>query len=139
MTAPVKAQTSFALMFAVLLAATPALGQPAPCLGYHGRGGACSAEPGGGLNGGPKGGMSPGPGGGLSTGPGGGLYAGPGGGMYTGPGGGLNRGPGGGLYAGPGGPLSKGPPGGKDAYKGPWSPCITGVLGWAWTSAHCPR
>jgi len=142
----VTANTCATAIFAALLTAaiaagaTPALGQAAPCRGFHGPGGACYAGPGGGLNGGPKGGMNAGPGGGLYTGPGGGLYAGPGGGMYPGPGGGLSRGPGGGLYAGPGGGIStQGPARGKGGYQGPWSPCITGVLGWAWTSAHCPR
>jgi len=74
-----------------------------------------------------------GPGGGLYAGPGGGLYAGPGGGMYAGPGGGLYAGPGGGLYSGPGGGIYAGPPS-DDGYKGPWSPCITGVKGEAWTA-----
>jgi hypothetical protein len=101
----------------------------APCRGYAGPGGACYAGPGGGLY--------AGPGGGLYAGPGGGLYAGPGGGMYSGPGGGLYAGPGGGLYAGPGGGIYPGPPS-EDGYKGPWSPCITGVLGKRWMKEHCP-
>ena len=109
----------------------------APCRGYAGEGGACYAGPGGGLYGGPGGGRNSGPGGGLSPRPGGGLYPGPGGGMYPGPGGGLYPGPGGGLYPGPGGGIYPGPPE-KDGYRGPWSPCITGVLGRQWMQEHCP-
>lgn len=95
----------------------------AQCRGYAGPGGPCYS----------------GPGGGLYSGPGGGLYTGPGGGMYSGPGGGLYTGPGGGLYSGPGGGIYPGPPGGEDAYKGPWSPCITGVKGPEWTKQNCPQ
>jgi hypothetical protein len=108
----------------------------APCRGYSGPGGACNAGPGGGLYSGPGGGLYTGPDGGLYTGPGGGLYTGPGGGMYTGPGGGLYTGPGGGLYSGPGGGIYPGSPT-PDGYHGPWSPCITGVLGKRWMAAHC--
>lgn len=112
----------------------------APCHGYSGPGGACYSGPDGGLYAGPGGGRYSGPGGGLYSGPGGGLYQGPGGGMYTGPGGGLYQGPGGGLYTGPGGGSYEGPPSADDpgAYKGPWSPCITGVLGRQWNREHCP-
>ncbi len=109
----------------------------AECRGYSGSGGPCNSGPRGGLNGGPGGGRYAGPGGGLYSGPGGGLYSGPGGGMYSGPGGGLYRGPGGGLYSGPGGGIYPGPPS-EDGYKGPWGPCITGVLGKKWMSEHCP-
>ena len=114
-------------------------GDDAPCRGYSGQGGACYSGPGGGLYLGPGGGGYPGPGGGLYTGPGGGLYTGPGGGMNSGRGGGLSTGPGGGLYAGPGGGQYPGPPP-RDGrvYKGPWGPCITGILGAKWTSEHCP-
>ena len=94
----------------------------AQCRGYSGPGGACYS----------------GPGGGLYSGPGGGLYSGPGGGMYSGPGGGLYSGPGGGMYSGPGGGVYSGPPS-DDGYKGPWSPCITGVKGPEWTAQNCPR
>src|SRR5271166_3515724 len=73
-----------------------------------------------------------GPGGACYTGPGGGLYTGPGGGAYTGPGGGLYTGPGGGAYSGPPSPDD------QNAYKGPWSPCITGVKGPDWTRENCP-
>ena len=59
-------------------------------------------------------------------------------GMYAGPDGGLYAGPGGGLYAGPGGGIYEGPPS-NDGYKGPWSPCITGVKGDDWTAQNCPR
>jgi len=111
--------------------------QPAPCRGYSGPGGPCYSGPGGGLNSGPGGGRYSGPGGGLYAGPGGGLYKGPGGGMYAGPGGGLYTGPGGGMYTGPGGGLYSGPPS-DDGYKGPWGPCITGVLGSAWMVENCP-
>jgi len=113
----------------------------AQCRGYAGPGGPCYSGPGGGLYEGPGGGRYSGPGGGLYTGPGGGLYAGPGGGMYTGPGGGLYTGPGGGLYSGPVGGVYAGPPdqNNPNAYKGPWSPCITGVLGPEWNAEHCPR
>ena len=109
----------------------------AQCRGYSGPGGACYSGPGGGLYSGPGGGLYTGPGGGLYTGPGGGLYTGPGGGMYSGPGGGLYTGPGGGLYSGPGGGIYIGPPS-NDGYHGPWSPCITGVNGKAWTVQNCP-
>jgi hypothetical protein len=109
----------------------------APCRGYSGPGGACYSGPGGGLYSGPGGGLYSGPGGGLYSGPGGGLYSGPGGGMYSGPGGGLYSGPGGGLYSGPGGGIYTGPPT-DDGYKGPWGPCITGVLGKKWMTEHCP-
>jgi len=108
------------------------------CQGYTGPGGACYTGPGGGLYTGPGGGAYTGPGGGLYTGPGGGLYTGPGGGMYTGPGGGLYTGPRGGLYTGPGGGAYTGPPS-SDGYKGPWSPCITGVQGPEWTNENCPN
>jgi hypothetical protein len=113
----------------------------AECRGHAGPGGPCYAGPGGGLYAGPGGGRYSGPGGGLYSGPGGGLYAGPGGGMYTGPGGGLYTGPGGGLYSGPGGGIYSGPPDNSstDAYRGPWGPCITGVLGAEWTAQHCPH
>ncbi len=74
---------------------------------------------------GPGGGRSMGPGGGLSMGPGGGLSMGPGGGLFMGPGGGLSMGPGGGLSA--GGP-----------YRGPWTPCLTGVMGVKWNRDNCP-
>jgi hypothetical protein len=110
----------------------------AQCRGYTGPGGSCYSGPGGGLYGGPGGGLYSGPGGGLYTGPGGGLYTGPGGGMYSGPGGGLYTGPGGGLYSGPGGGIYTGPPDGEGAYRGPWSPCITGVKGPEWTKQNCP-
>jgi hypothetical protein len=109
---------------------------PSLCKGYSGPGGACYSGPGGGLYSGPGGGMYSGPGGGLYSGPGGGLYSGPGGGMYSGPGGGLYSGPGGGMYSGPGGGIYGGPPS-NDGYKGPWSPCITGVLGKEWMNNHC--
>jgi hypothetical protein len=109
----------------------------AECRGYSGSGGACYSGPGGGLYSGPGGGRYSGPGGGLYSGPGGGLYSGPGGGMYSGPGGGLYAGPGGGLYSGPGGGLYLGPPT-ENGYKGPWGPCITGVLGKHWMAEHCP-
>ena len=108
----------------------------APCRGYSGPGGACYSGPGGGLYSGPGGGMYSGPGGGLYSGPGGGLYSGPGGGMYSGPGGGLYTGPGGGAYTGPGGGAYSGPPS-SNGYKGPWSPCITGILGKKWMSQNC--
>jgi hypothetical protein len=108
------------------------------CRGYSGPGGACYSGPGGGLYSGPGGGRYSGPGGGLYDGPGGGLYSGPGGGMYSGPGGGLYTGPGGGLYSGPGGGIYSGPPT-DDGYKGPWGPCITGVLGKKWMKEHCPN
>jgi hypothetical protein len=58
--------------------------------------------------------------------------------MYAGPGGGLYTGPGGGLYAGPGGGIYRGPPS-ADGYKGPWSPCITGVKGAEWSLQNCPQ
>jgi hypothetical protein len=108
----------------------------AECHGYTGVGGACYSGPGGGLAAGPGGGAYTGPGGGLFSGPGGGLYAGPGGGMYAGPGGGLYTGPGGGAYTGPGGGAYAGPPT-PDGYKGPWSPCITGVKDPEWTKKNC--
>ena len=77
---------------------------------------------------------SAGPGGGRSYGPGGGLSYGPGGGLSYGPGGGLSYGPGGGLSYGPGGGLSM-----DNSYKGPWSPCLTGVLGVEWNRQNnCP-
>ena len=94
---------------------------------------ACSAGPGGGRSIGPGGGLSIGPGGGLSIGPGGGLSIGPGGGMSIGPGGGLSIGPGGGMSIGPGGGLSP-----DGSYKGPWTPCLTGVMGVQWTRENCP-
>jgi hypothetical protein len=102
----------------------------AQCCGYPGPGGACYPGPGGGLYSGPGGGKYTGPGDGWYTGPDGGLYTGPGGGMYPGPGGGLYPGPGGGLYPGPSGGIYPGPsdPNDRNAYHGPWSPCITGVL-----------
>lgn len=109
-----------------------------PCRGYSGPGGACYSGPGGGLYSGPGGGRYSGPSGGLYSGPGGGLYVGPGGGMYSGPDGGLYTGPGGGLYSGPGGGIYAGPPS-DDGYKGPWGPCITGVLGTAWKRQNCPN
>lgn len=118
--------------------ATPTDGSDiAKCRGYSGPGGACNSGPGGGLYGGPGGGNYAGPGGGLYAGPGGGMYAGPGGGMYAGPGGGLYAGPGGGIYAGPGGGIYPGPPT-ANGYKGPWGPCITGVLGKKWMEQNCP-
>jgi len=95
--------------------------QWAPCLGSTRPGGPCSADSGGGLY--------AGPGGGLYEGPGGGLYEGPGGGLYQGPGGGAYNGPGGGLYLGPAS---------EDGYKGPWSPCFTGVFGAEWRHENCP-
>ena len=103
----------------------------APCLTAL----ACSSGPGGGRSYGPGGGLSYGPGGGLSYGPGGGLSYGPGGGLSYGPGGGLSYGPSGGLSYGPGGGLSS-----DNSYRGPWSPCLTGVLGKKWNSENgCPR
>jgi len=105
----------------------------AECLGSISSGGPCSIGPGGGLSAGPGGGLSIGPGGGLSIGPGGGLSIGPGGGMSIGPGGGLSIGPGGGMSVGPGGGLSLAP-----GYKGPHTPCLTGVLGQEWRDRHCP-
>lgn len=111
----------------------------APCRGNGGPGGPCYGGPGGGLYGGPGGGLYSGPGGGLYGGPGGGLYGGPGGGMYGGPGGGTYGGPGGGLYGGPGGGIYGGPPlSDGTGYRGPWGPCITGVLGRQWMQEHCP-
>lgn len=65
-------------------------------------------------------------------------YSGPGGACYSGPGGGLYAGPGDGLYSGPGGGIYNGPPT-DDGYKGPWGPCITGVLGKKWMTQHCPE
>ena len=94
---------------------------------------ACSAGQGGGRSYGPGGGLSYGPGGGLSYGPGGGLSYGPGGGLSYGPQGGLSYGPGGGLSYGPGGGLSM-----DNSYRGPWSPCLTGVLGRDWNRSNCP-
>lgn len=94
---------------------------------------ACSIGPGGGRSIGPGGGLSIGPGGGLSVGPGGGLSVGPGGGMSVGPGGGLSVGPGGGMSVGPGGGLSS-----DGKYRGPWTPCLTGVLGRKWNQENCP-
>ncbi len=73
------------------------------------------------------------------SGPGGACYSGPGGGLSSGPGGGLYAGPGGGMYSGPGGGIYTGPPGGEGAYKGPWSPCITGVKGPEWRRENCPK
>lgn len=97
--------------------------QFAPCLTAL----ACSTGPGGGRSYGPGGGLSYGPGGGLSYGPGGGLSYGPGGGLSYGPGGGLSYGPGGGLSM-------------DNSYKGPWSPCLTGVLGRKWNRDNgCPN
>jgi hypothetical protein len=63
------------------------------------------------------------------SGPGGACYSGPGGGLYTGPGGEAYTGPGGGAYTGPSS---------SDGYKGPLSPCITGVLGQQWMRNNCP-
>jgi hypothetical protein len=140
-----KPRTDLILLFALsastaVLAQTPVLDPSnpdyAPCQGYSGPGGACYSGPRGGLYSGPGGGLNTGPGGGLYTGPGGGLYTGPGGGMYSGPGGGLYAGPGGGLYSGPGGGKYSGPPT-EDGYHGPWSPCITGVLGKRWMAENC--
>jgi len=108
----------------------------AECHGYAGVGGACYTGPGGGLSDAPGGGASAAPGGGLFAGPGGGLYTGPGGGMYRGAGGGLFTGPGGGAYTGPGGGAYAGGPT-PDGYKGPWSPCVTGVKDADWTKANC--
>ena len=65
-------------------------------------------------------------------------YSGPGGACYSGPDGGLYSGPGGGLYSGPGGGIYTGPPS-NNGYKGPWSPCITGVLGKKWMTQNCPN
>ena len=96
--------------------------QYAPCLTSL----ACSMGSGGG--------RSMGPGGGLSMGPGGGLSMGPGGGMSMGPGGGLSMGEGGGMSMAPGGGLSS-----DGQYKGPWTPCLTGVLGRQWNKEHCPN
>ena len=124
-------------VFAALLSCASSAAA-AQCRGYSGPGGACYSGPGGGLYVGPGGGLYSGPGGGLYAGPSGGLYAGPGGGMYAGPGGGLYAGPGGGLYPGPGGGIYPGPPT-ADGYKGPWSPCITGVKGPEWTKLNCPH
>ena len=130
-------------IFCFLMTSTIALPQTidpsdeAPCRGSSGPGGPCSSGPGGGLSAGPGGGRSYGPGGGLSSGPGGGLSYGPGGGMSSGPKGGLSYGPGGGLSSGPGGGLSSGPIL-TDGYKGPWGPCITGVLGKKWMEENCP-
>jgi hypothetical protein len=59
--------------------------------------------------------------------------------MYSGPGGGLYTGPGGGLYSGPGGGIYEGPPIADGGYKGPWSPCITGVNGLEWGKQNCPN
>ena len=95
---------------------------------------ACSTGAGGGRSIGPGGGLSIGPGGGLSIGPGGGLSIGPGGGMSIGPGGGLSIGPRGGMSIGPGGGLSL-----DGQYKGPWTPCLTGVMGRKWTRDNCPE
>jgi hypothetical protein len=111
--------------------------QWAPCIGSPQPAGPCNPGPRGGLNPSPGGGLYAGPGGGLYPGPGGGLYPGPGGGMYPGPGGGLYPGPGGGAYPGPGGGLNPGPVG-ASGYKGPWSPCFTGVFGAAWRKENCP-
>ena len=120
-----------ALITSVANAETPVdSSQYAPCLTAL----ACSIGPGGGRSIGPRGGLSIGPGGGLSIGPGGGLSIGPGGGMSIGPGGGLSIGPGGGMSIGPGGGLSL-----DGQYKGPWTPCLTGVLGSLWNKEHCPR
>ncbi len=115
--------------------------RPQRCRGSAEPGGPCSTGPGGGLSSGPGGGRYTGPGGGLYEGPGGGLYSGPGGGMYRGPKGGLSTAPGGGMYSGPGGPLFGGrpDPNARDAYKGPWSPCLTGVMGAEWTEKNCRR
>ena len=127
-------------LFALGFEAARAQETLAECHGYSGPGGACYSGPGGGLYSGPGGGLYSGPGGGLYSGPGGGLYSGPGGGMYTGPGGGLYTGPGGGLYTGPGGGAYTGPPDdtNQDAYRGPWSPCVTGAMGEQWTQQNCP-
>jgi hypothetical protein len=94
---------------------------------------ACSTGAGGGRSTGPGGGLSMGPGGGLSMGQGGGLSKGQGGGMSMGQGGGLSIGQGGGLSTGQGGGLSY-----DGKYKGPWSPCLTGVLGVNWNQDNCP-
>ena len=105
--------------------------QYAPCLSPL----AGSSGQGGGRSYGPRGGLSYGPGGGLSYGPGGGLSYGDGGGLSYGDGGGLSYGPGGGLSYGPGGGLSM-----DNSYKGPWSPCLTGVLGKKWNRDNgCPN
>ena len=93
---------------------------------------ACSVGPSGGRSIGPGGGLSIGPGGRLSIGPGGGLSIGPGGGMSIGPGGGLSIDLGGGMSIGPAGGLSL-----DGKYRGPWSPCLTGVLGKKWNQDHC--
>jgi hypothetical protein len=128
------------LVVLVLSALTSPSAISGQCFGYQGPGGACYAGPGGGLYPGPGGGLYTGPGGGLYSGPGGGLYAGPGGGMYAGPGGGLYAGPGGGLYGGPGGGIYGGPPSNdKDAYRGPWGPCITGAASDNWLKGNCPN
>lgn len=132
-----KRRLGFAL--AALLFATQSA-VAGPCFGYAGPGGPCNAGPGGGLSAGPGGGLSYGPGGGLSSGPGGGLSYGPGGGMSSGPGGGLSYGPGGGLSSGPGGGLFNGPRSNdKDAYHGPWGPCITGAATDDWLRQNCPN
>ena len=102
----------------------------APCLTSL----ACSMGSGGGRSMGEGGGLSMGEGGGLSMGEGGGLSMGPGGGMSMGPGGGLSMGPGGGMSMGPGGGMSS-----DGQYKGPWTPCLTGVLGRQWNKEHCPN
>lgn len=52
----------------------------------------------------------------------------------AGPGGGRSIGPGGGMSIGPGGGLSF-----DGQYRGPWTPCLTGVLGLQWNQEHCPN
>jgi hypothetical protein len=128
------------IVIAVVCGAPAVADTQGKCLGYSGPGGPCYSGPGGGLYSGPGGGLYSGPGGGLYSGPGGGLYSVPGGGMYSGPGGGLYSGPGGGLYSGPGGGLYSGPPSNeKDAYRGPWGPCITGAAELNWLRTNCPN
>lgn len=39
--------------------------------------------------------------------------------------------------SGPGGGIYSGPPT-EDGYKGPWSPCITGIKGKKWMKENCP-
>ena len=125
------------VILAGALMAFPMIAGAQECSGYSGPGGPCYSGPGGGLYHGQGGGLYAGPGGGMYAGPGGGLYRGPGGGMYAGPGGGLSTGPGGGLYTGPGGGSSRSAPT-DNGYKGPYGPCITGVLGQDWSKANCP-
>jgi len=130
-----RTAASILILFVLAIAATAhaqmvSPDQYAPCRSPL----ACSTTEGGG--------RAQGAGGGLSTAAGGGLSSSAGGGLSTGPGGGMSSGPGGGLYAGPGGGMSSGPGGGLASdgrYKGPWSPCLTGVLGADWNRLHCPR